>query len=229
MKKLLLPLLITLLLPGFSIAQGFVTPVTTLTGESVLVTTDGRKISGDLTFTLFGPSGIMSLTIKDQESGEKVKLKAEQVASLQVKLDRLAQLEILSNQTSNLKKMMNADFNEIVDRKYTYFEQVKIPGKDKYVLTQLLNPGFASRIRVYEKPSAKTGETSINNVAVSGGEARAYFVLINGEVLEINRMRYAREFFPKIFSSCPDLIREFPDPSFQDFAVHVMYFEKFCK
>lgn len=209
--------------------QSFVTPLTSISGVAMLTTKDGKEIPGDLKMAIFGPNGIMSLTIKPADSDEKLRFKAEEVAKLWIKIDGLAKLEMLADKTSNLKKLANADFNEIVDRKYVYYEQVKIPGKDKYVLTQLLNPGFDSKIRVFDKPIAKTGETSINGIAVSGGEARAYFVVANGETLEITKGKYAREYFAKLFGSCPEMAAEFPKPDFDDFALHVVYFEKVCK
>jgi hypothetical protein len=171
----------------------------------------------------------MSLTIKPANSDEKLRFKAEGVARLRIKIDGLAKLEMLADKTSNLKKLANADFNEIIDRKYAYYEQVKIPGKEKFVLTQLLNPGFDSKIRVFDKPIAKTGETSINGIAVSGGEARAYYVVANGETLEVTKGKYAKEYFAKLFGSCSEMATEFPKPEFDDFATHVLYFEKICK
>ncbi len=230
MKKTILILLACSLgLTANLLAQGFVTPLTSISGETLLTTTDGKEIPCEIKMAMFGPTGIMSLTVKDNATGEKVRYKAEQVAKLRVKIDGLAKLEMIADKTSNLKKMMNADFNEITERKYAYYEQVQIPGKDKYVLTQLLNPGFDNKIKVYDKPMAKTGETSVGGIAVSGGEARAYFILKDGVTLEITRGKYAREYFKQLFSGCPDLLKAYPEPEFADFAEHVLYYERLCK
>lgn len=226
--------MLALLMPGLLLicttawTQGFVTPLTSITGSALLTTIDGREVTGDLKMALFGPAGIMSLTIKDSATGEKARFKAEEVSKLRVKIDGLAKLEMLGDKTSNLKKFINADFNEIVDRKFAYYEQVKIPGKEKFVLTQLLNPGFDSKIRVFDKPMAKTGETSVGGISLSGGEARAYFVVARGVTTEITRGRYSREFFGLLFGDCPELVKEFPDPKFQDFASHVWFSDRVC-
>lgn len=210
-------------------AQSFVTPLSSISGDARLTTMDGKEIPCDIKTAFFGPTGIMSLTIKDSLTGEKTRFKAEQVAKLRVKIDGLAKLEMIADKTSNLRKLHNADFSEITDRKYAYYEQVQIPGKDKYVLTQLLNPGFDNKIKVFDKPMAKTGNTSIGGLAVSGGEAKAYYVIQNGATIEINRRKYAKEFFKQLFSGCPEMEKAYPDPDFADFAEHLVYFEKICK
>jgi len=82
---------------------------------------------------------------------------------------------------------------------------------------------------VYDKPMAKTGETEIGGIAVSGGQAKAYYVTRNGITTEITRGKYAKTSFSQLFSGCTELIQAFPDPEFSDFAEHILYFEKFCQ
>jgi hypothetical protein len=210
-------------------SQGFVTPVSSITGEAVLTAADGRVIPGKLSMAVFGPTGLSSLGIRDSATGSRSRFKAGEVTRLRVKVDGLARLEMLGDKTSNLKKLANADFDEITDRQYIYYEQIKLPEKDKYVLAQLLNPGFDTRIRVFDKPIAKTGETSINGIAISGGEARAYYVVAGGVTTEVTRSNYGRVAFKQLFADCPAMTGEFPDPQFADFAVHVMYYERGCR
>jgi hypothetical protein len=60
-------------------AQSFVTPLTSITGDSRLTTVDGKEIPCNIRMAMFGPTGIASLTIKDSITGEKNRFKAEQV------------------------------------------------------------------------------------------------------------------------------------------------------
>lgn len=210
-------------------AQSFVTPLQSISGEALVTTVDGKEIPCDIRSAMFGMNGLVSMTVRDTVTGEKIKFKAEQVARLRVKIDAQAKMEMLADKTSNLKKLRDADFAEITDREYAYYDQVQIPGKDNFVLTQLLNPGFDSKIKVYDKPMAKTGETEIGGIAVSGGQAKAYYVIRDGVTTEITRGKYAKAYFPLLFSGCPELMKSFPDPEFADFAEHVLYFEKFCQ
>ncbi len=43
------------------------------------------------------------------------------------------------------------------------------------------NAGFDSKIKVYDLPNSKSGETSIGGIADSGDKATAYLVVKNGE------------------------------------------------
>lgn len=193
-----------------------------------MLTKDMATIEGDLKSAVIGMKGITSLSIKDL-SGEKLKFKAEDIHSLKVKVDNLAKLEMLAEKTSNLEKLFNADFNEVVDRKFAYYDQVQLPGKDRFVLVQLLNPGFDSKIKVYENPGAKTGETSVNGMAIKGDQAKAYFIVKNGEVKEISKNKYKKGQFEELFGDCPDLINYYSKPDFSDFAEHVLFYELKCR
>ncbi len=187
-----------------------------------------QTIEGKLTFAASGMKGITSLTIKDND-GTKHKFKSAEVNALRVKIDGLAKLEMIAEKTKNLDRLFSADFSEIVDRKYAYYEQVKVPEKDKYVLTQLLNPGFAKKIKVFDKPGAKTADKSVNGVAISGSKAKAYYVIKEGITYEISKSKYRKSQFKMLYGNCPDMIRFYADPDFDQFAEHVLYYELNCR
>jgi len=208
-------------------AQAFVTPLSSLSGETRLITVDNQLFSGRIVAAFTGMKGINSLTIKES-NGAKHKFKADRIQSIRVKIDGFAKLEILSAKTRNLDRLFNSDFNEIVDRQYAYYVQVKVPGKEKYVLTQLLNPGFDNKISVFDKPGAKTGETSVNNVAIKGGNARAYYVKKRGITYEITKSKYRRSQFKELFGDCSNMMRFYSNPDFDRFAEHVLYYELNC-
>jgi len=209
-------------------AQGFVTPLSALTGDANLATADGQNINGKVFSYMAGMKGIVSLTLKDTD-GNKHKFKAADIQSIRVKMDVLAKLELIAEQTKNIERIINADFNEIVDRKYAYYDQVKVPDKDRYVLTQLLNPGFSQKIKVYDIPGAKTGDTSVNGVAVSGSKAKAYYVTKDGQTYKISKSKYRKSQFSQLFGSCPDMDRFYPARDFDRFAEHVLYYELNCR
>ena len=208
--------------------QGFVTPLSSLSGDAQLTTVNMETINGKITAALIGMKGLVSLTIKDH-NGNKHRMKAAQIQNLRTKIDGLAKLEMLNEKTKNLERLFEADFSEITDRKYAYYEQVKVRGKDRYVLTQLLNPGFNKKIRVYDKPGAKTGETSVNGIAVSGGSAKAYYVKKGGKTYEITRLKYRKGQFKELFGDCPGMIRFYRVPEFAMFAEHVLYYQMNCR
>ncbi|PLX12435.1 MAG: hypothetical protein C0598_05975 [Marinilabiliales bacterium] len=130
-----------------SLFAQFVTPINTISGTAEVTTLDGIIIKGDIKMASFGNNGMTSFYIKD-EAGVKQKFKASEVKQLKLKVDGLAKLEIIGEQSSNLSKLANSNFKEVVDREYIYWNRVKHHDKDKYLLLQLLNPGFDSLLEV---------------------------------------------------------------------------------
>jgi len=115
-----------------------------------------------------------------------------------------------------------------VDRKFIYWQRVKFPDKDKFILLQLLNPGFDDLLKVYEIPNAKTGETSIDGIAVSGNEAKAYYVVKKGETIKITKKKYKKQDFKLLFGDCQQIIDN-NEPDFKYFAEHVFFYNELCK
>lgn len=213
--------------------QGFVTPLESLQGDATIITTDGKMLNGKIRSASFGPRGISRLSFIENNNKKHV-LKPANLKSLKIKVDDLAKLEMLADKTSNLKKLINADFDEIVDRKYIYYERVELPNKKgSYRLLQLVNPGFDQKLKVYHNPLGKSGTTSIGNIAVSGNEARSYIVTrrgVPGSVI-IRKNKYRKAYFPDLFGNCPRIKSMYPvkEIDFEDFAEHIVVYNKLCK
>ena len=205
----------------------FVTPLTTISGDSELITVDGKTASGKLKNAMTGPNGLISFKFEDVE-GNKVKYKANEVQQLKIKVDGLAKMEIVAEQSSNISKLANSNFKEVVDREYIYWERVKDPSKDKYYLLQLLNPGFDELIKVYDLPNNKSGETSVGGVAVSGNESTAYLVIKDGKSMKITKKKYKKQDFNLLFGDCQKVIDECK-PDFKQMQVHVFLYNEACK
>lgn len=229
MKKLS----ITIYLLMFSIAsfsQQFVTPLTTLTGAATAETVDGRTISGDIRMVSMGMKGLMSFRIIEYSTGQTHKFVAEEVKKLSVKMDGFAKLETLTQQTSNISRMGKADFEEYEKREFIFFHQVAWPDKPgKYLLVQLLNEGWDSKIKVYDYPIKKTATTSIGGLAIAGNEAKSFVVDYEGTITIIDRANYKKTHFEKMFSGCESVTAlEDKFKSFQEFALHVFLYETEC-
>lgn len=212
---------------SLSLCAQFITPLSTISGPAEVTTLDGKVISGKVKSASFGTNGMMSFTLKD-EDGNKTKYKAANVQQLKLKVDGLAKLEITAEQSSNISKLANSNFKEVVEREFIYWQRVKQVGKDKYLLLQLLNPGFDNKLKVYDLPNAKSGETSIGGIAIGGDKATAYLVVKNGESLKITKKKYKKQDFKLLFSDCPKII-ENNEPNFKEFATHVFFYDQLCE
>jgi len=226
MKKITVIAFLSLILTSFQVYAQFVTPLSSISGFAEVTDLQGETLSGKLRNASFGPNGIMSFRLIDKD-GNPHKYKAADVKQLKIEVDGLAKLEIIAEQTSNISKLANSNFKEVVDRKHIYWQRVKQPGKEKYRLLQLLNPGFDSKLKVYDLPNAKSGETSVNNVAVSGNTANAYYVVKDGESYKVKKAKYKKEGYAFLFGNCDTMNDKKPD--FKLFAAHVFYYDQFCK
>lgn len=225
-KYLILTALILAISSNISKAQ-FVTPINSISGPAEVTSLDGTIIKGDVKMASFGNNGITGFYLKD-EAGLKHKFKADEVKMLKLKVEGLAKLEIIGEQSSNLSKLANSNFKEVTEREFIYWKRVKHPEKDKYLLLQLLNPGFDSLLEVYDLPNARTAESFSGDIAISGDMPKAYYVVKNGETLEIKKKKYKKQDFELLFSDCPVII-ENNKPDFKHFAEHVFFYNEYCQ
>lgn len=219
--------LMALLFVSTNMQAQFVTPLTTISGEAEVTTIDGSIHKGKVRNAMFGTNGIISFKLRDND-GSDMKFKSVEVSQLKIKVDDLAKIEIIAEQSSSISKLANSNFKEVVDRKSIYWQRVKQPGKDKYNLLQLLNPGFDDLIKVYDLPNAKSGETTVDDITVSGNNATAYIVVKNGESLKITKKKYKKQDFEVLFGDCPKIVDN-NKPDFKDFAEHVFFYNELCK
>lgn len=228
MKKAIASLLflLTCIFLSPSIRAQFVTPIYAISGSVEVITLEGETLKGELRNAGFGPNGIMSFKVIE-ESGEGRKFKADEVKQLKIKVDGLAKMEIIAEQSSNIEKLAHSNFEEVLDRAFIYWQRVKHPTKDKYLLLQLLNPGFDHRLKVYDKPGSKSGETSVGGVAVSGNQSGAYYVIKNGETLLISKKKYQKQDYQLLFGDCEKM--KIDKPNFKEFAAHVFIYESTCE
>ena len=230
MKKHIQLIILSFLLAGMATAQEFVTPLSSLSGDALAETNDGKTIEGRISMATMGMKGLMSFRIKEESTGIAHKFKAEDVKSLRIRIDAMGKMETLSQQTSNITRASKANFNEYREREFIYYHQVEWPEKPgKYMLVQLLNEGWDSKIKVYDFPSKKTATTSVGGFAIAGNEAKSFVVDYMGSTNIVDRRNYKSDHFPKMFGSC-DQLSAFDDKqsSFSDFAVHVFIFETEC-
>ncbi len=230
MKNILALCLICLV--TYHVTGQFIAPVENLpTPADVEITLkDGSEIQGRITSATSVNGTIRSVTVKDAQKN-KSKLKAEQIQIMKVRMTELAKLEAMGEATSSLTEMMKADFDEISNREWVIYEQALLPKKKtKYALLQLLNPGFDSRIKVYQNPDAnETGETSIGGLALTGGEDTSYLIVKDdAKSSKVKKGSYKKS-FPEIFEGCESLQEYQGKPKFRDFAAHVLLFNKECK
>jgi hypothetical protein len=122
-----------------------------------------------------------------------------------VKVTGLVKFELIAESTETVKKLTKANFEEISNREYIIYQQARLPGKKtKYVLLQLLNPGFDSKIKVFQDPwAAETQGLTFSDAQLTGEEDKSYFfVKTGGQAFKVKKGTYKKE-FKAIFAIAP--------------------------
>jgi hypothetical protein len=149
-----------------------------------------------------------------------------------VKATKLAKLSMLNESSTSIRELVNTDFDQIVNREYIIFEHaLRATKKDKAAMMQLLNPGFDSKIKVFDDPDAnETAGLNVNGVQVSGGQERSYLFVKNDEKAVMVRRGSYRKNFEELYGDCPVMIQSFEGDKikFQDLASHVFVYDQLC-
>lgn len=231
MNRLSFIILFTLgMTTGFG--QGFIVPVEEVphSNECYIIKTDGSKIEGKVKSYDIG-EGIKAITIEGAD-GQKQKISATQIRELGVKSNGLVKMELMAESTETIKKFTKADFNEIANREYIVYQQALMPGKkDKYALLQLLNPGFDSRIKVFQDPFAvETRGLNHQAVSITGQEDKSYlFVKDNNRAFKVKKGSYKKD-FADIFGDCSKMMEAYvgEKTKFKNAAEHVWVYDRAC-
>lgn len=225
-----------ILLLGVSISafsQAFISAVSEFqpSNDCKMEMLDGTIVEGKVSMATISNGYLSSLTLKDAE-GVKHKHKAAEIKQFKVKMGFLAKLDASAEASSSLSEMLEADFNEIIELEYIIYKQALLPKKkDKYRLLQLVNPGFDSKIQVFDDPGGKeTGGFSAGGIQLSGGKDKSYLVVVDGKKsVKVKKGNYNKD-FAELYGGCQAFMDKVPlrKPNFWDMAAHVFAYDQLC-
>lgn len=193
--------------------------------------TDGTEMQCNLKKLKLEKGLVEEIKIEDL-SGNKVKIKPEDIKHMYVMPSGFEKVsktsEFLSNST-----MWRSDLDS--DRfglGYVYFEQaqVRIKKKTQTMMLQLVNPHFASKIRVYADPNAKeTAGVGVGGIQVTGGLDKSYYVMKDDVAVRLKKKDYD-EVFPLYYQGCDAILNQYKkNPDWKDFASHVYTYAEDCE
>ncbi|HAA16904.1 MAG TPA: hypothetical protein DCE41_36400 [Cytophagales bacterium] len=213
-------------------AQFFMPPITGLstTKPGTLTAADGTVYENCKVRSLvMNGAQINRVNIMTAE-GEKLKFKAEDVASMQYPPSELAKFDQAMEATTSVQSMFNTDFDAVLDREIIYYEANSSPrGRGKTVLMQLVNPGFESKIAVFNDPWAgETMSVGVAGMTLAGGLEKSYYVRKDGEMIKVQKKGYGK-MFDQLFADCPRMAEEYPNPQWKNFATHVFAYDQWCE
>jgi len=216
-------------------AQEFLTPSYTFSHKKTSYVTlkDGTEKKGTLSDIDIKKGLIKKITIVDDATGKKLKLKAQDVSSMYLVPSGFDKLTKATSFLKDAQKWNNDKLNQdFLSQGYVYFENsnVKIKKKVLPMLMQLLNPDFSNHVKVYHDPMAKqTASVGIGGVTLAGGDAKSYYVKIEGESTAylLTRKDYKKEFKP-FWTKCPAVTEKFTDAKWTDLPKHIVEYTETC-
>lgn len=230
MKIMTKTLLIALLFSANTIlAQTFISAVSQFqtSDDCEMTLLDGTVIKGKFGSAMINNEYLSSISLKDAD-GNKHKHKAEEVKELKIKMGFLAKMDAANEGSSSISEAFQTDYNEIINREYIIYRQALLPKKkDKYRLMQLVNPGFDSRIQVFDHPG---GKESKGIGGITGGKEKSYLVVVDGQKSVTVKKGDYKKLFGDIYQDCPAFTEVVGDQKikFWDMAAHVFAYDQLC-
>lgn len=220
----------------FLAGQDFLDGSSTFSGkkESYITLNDGKDITGFIDDIDRKKGLIEEIVIKDMNN-KKIKLKPEDVKHMYIApsgFDKLSTGTAVVHNATKWDNDKSAHAAYIKDG-YVFFEStdVMIKKEKMRLLLQLINPGFANKIKVYFDPFAgETGGFSMGGIKVTGGDAKSYYFKKGDEVaFKMQKKNYEDE-WNHLYGDCPDLNKEFAKKmGWSEVAKHVYYYSENCK
>ncbi|GAB4403710.1 MAG: hypothetical protein OHK0039_03180 [Bacteroidia bacterium] len=188
----------------------------------------GETLAGHFKGGTFKKGLFKQIAFEDTVAGETRKIMATEIASMKLVPSTIGRIGATMEATQSITRIGNTDLNQL-DADFVYFQQALLPDKKgTTVLLQKVNPGFDSKIQVYDDPWAQeTAGLEVGGMAVSGGNVKSYYLIRDGRAVKVFKSTYKKE-FANIYGDCPALMEAFDDIDWLDFAKHVAAHEQLC-
>lgn len=210
-------------------AQQFLPPIERFSGSKpgYLILKTGERIEFSLD-DLDRKKGLIIKVEGKTLDGKKIKYEANQIQELGLNPSDFAKLASISESTRSVAKMQRNKVDESA-RNLVLFYNEQLDDPKREVLVQLVNPGFESRIRVYDDPFAtETAGVGFAGMQVTGGMDKSFYVRANGKVFRLKKKNYDEKFV-ELFGSCDALMKKYgKDFAWRDFCYHVFMFDQEC-
>lgn len=215
-------------------AQQFITPSTSFSKKKTAYVTlkNGNEVKGEVSSFKWKKGMFKGVVIID-ETGKKVKLAAKDIDNMYLPPSGLDKYVKATSFLADAQKWNNDKLEQdFLNQGYVYFENVDVKIKKKVhtLLMQVLNPDFSKSVAVYHVPGGKeTAKVSIGGLNVAGGNAKSYYVKLDGQktAFLLTKSGYKKE-FKQIWKKCPAVTQKYKDAKWNDLAKHIVEYTEQC-
>jgi len=236
LTKKITMLCLSIMITGFLTAQNFMEPTTGFSTKKItyLTMADGTKMEGQFKQGQTALNGGYKWIYFKPTDGKKKKIQAAEIASMlipQSKLSKIGEASNFLNDATQWDKDVEIN-KDAVKEGYCYFETTIIAKKKKEItaLRQILNPGYAAKIKVLDNRAGMDGPSaSLGGIKVAGGKSRSYFIKVgDAKAIKVSVKKYD-ELFETLYGTCPEFMeKNGQDPKFSDIEKHVFEFSQMC-
>ena len=231
MKNFFIFLLVLGIFSNHLFAQKFMSPYSQgWAGKGYLVKNNGEKIGVKFKTGLYGTSGLMWINAIDTLTGVKTKYKVADMKEIGFKNSAIAGfLNTIGQGGGSVKAAMNTEFKNMMKLDYYVFYRVA-DKKGKPRMLQILNPGWDTKMKVYNDPKSKSTAGAGLTMGLVGGLAKSFYVSKGegGYSIFVEKSKYKKS-YSTIFQDCPSLVEGIKkDLQWDNFAGHVFEYETAC-
>lgn len=235
-KKIFPIVFCAFLMSAFSYAQEFIEPASGISSKKTayLTLADGTELEGSFKVGQEAINGGYKWISFKPEGGKKTKYQAEEVKSMLVPQSTLSKIGEATSMLGDATKWdQDVKLNEdAIKEGYYYYETIMLKKKKKEILAvrQILNPGYASVIKVLNNKAGMDGPSaSIGGIKVAGGDSRSYLIKVgDNPAIKVKAGKYD-ELFSDLYGSCPEFVEKHKDEiKWSDIEAHVFEFSQMC-
>lgn len=195
--------------------------------EIYVVMNNGDTLQGEIRGTTLSDSVITRFTIKSGE--ERIKITVEEITRLAVRPGLGSNYRDMALIPA-VKETDNDAFLEVLPEDgWVFYDRITLPGKRQVqALSQLLNPGWDNKIKVYkDRQASNIGGSSINGLLLEGGLDDSHLVSIDGkQTFRIGNFGYRKKSLDLLYENCSQLANQ--KLRWKDFAKHVFIYDQEC-
>jgi hypothetical protein len=204
--------------------------------ESYLTLKNGTELVGYIDDIDRSKGLIKEITIKDSDGNKKIYLpdSIDHMYIAPSKWDKFSTGSKKMNDFSSWDKDKKLNAAHIKEG-YALFEstEVMIKNEKKVLLLQLINPAYASKIRVYFDPRAKeSASMGMGGLSLSGGEAKSYYVKKGtGVAFKLEKKNYEEE-EKNLYGDCSNymsVLTKEKELDWSDLSKHIYNYTEHCK
>lgn len=164
----------------------------------------------------------------------KVYIRTDKEKKMEIEADDIQHMYLPASGWDKMAKALDMDATkwdddsslnqELVKDGYAYFESVKVMVKKKkrVALMQLLNPAYASKVRVFHNPwASESASLGIGGIKVAGGDSKSFYVQVGKKTAFLLKKKDYSDKFKSMFGDCKEFMKDKKKPRWPTFEQDV--------